>query len=158
MLSALQDSVESIKKGLVQYGANLQSVEHLQRRNLLTTPFDSDVSHSALQSASHVINEADTISSLKSTAPLYEEVQEELEESKSFAIPYVDPNYPGEPCTRILFGLDLDEQAQMALDFEGRIPAILHYLMDGIARRKVDEPDIYVCSFCSLTEEAELVT
>lgn len=29
MLGALQDSVESIKKALEQYGANLKSAEHL---------------------------------------------------------------------------------------------------------------------------------
>ena len=114
---------------------------------ILIRPFDSDVSHSALQSASHTINEANTISSLKSTAPLYEQVQEELEELKSSPMPYVDPNYPGEPCKRILFGLDLDEQAEMSIDVEGGIAMILHYLMDDIARRGVDEPDIYVRSF-----------
>lgn len=108
------------------------------------------MSHSALQSASHTINEANTISSLKSTAPLYEQVQEELEESKSCSIPYVDPNFPGEPCKRILFGLDLDEQAEMSIDLEGGIPVILHYLMGDIARRGVDEPDIYVRSFVLL--------
>jgi len=150
MLSALQDSVEWIKKGLAQYGANLKSAEHLRRRYLLTKIFDSDVSHSALQSASHIINDADTISSLKSTAPLYEQVQEDLEKSKSLSIRYVDPNYPEEPCSRILFGLELDEQALMALDLEGGIPAILHHLMDDIARRGVDEPNIYVRSFCFL--------
>lgn len=147
MLSALQDSVEWIKKGLAQYGGNLKSAEHPQRRYLLTWSFNSDVSHSALQSASHIINEADAISSLKSTAPLYEQVQEELEESKSYSIPYVDPNYPGEPCNRILFGLELDGQAEMAFDLEGGIPVILHYLMDDIARRGVDEPNVYVRSF-----------
>src|SRR5258708_2160439 len=114
MLNALQDSVEWIKKGLAQYGANLKSAKPLQRRHLLTQPFNSDVSHSALESASHIINEADTISSLKSTAPLYEQVQEGLEESRSYSIPYVDPNYPEEPCNRILFGLELDSQAEMA--------------------------------------------
>jgi hypothetical protein len=108
------------------------------------------VSHSALQSASHIINEANMISSLKSTAPLYEEVQEELEDSKSYSIPYVDPNYPGEPCKRILFGLDLDEQAKMGFDMEGGIPAILHYLMEDIATRGVDEPNVYVRKFGSL--------
>lgn len=105
------------------------------------------MSHSAVEAASHTINEANTISSLKSTAPLYEQVQEELEESKSYSIPYVDPNYPGESCKRILFGVDLDEQAEMGADLEGGIPVILHYLMDDIARRGVDEPDIYVRSF-----------
>jgi hypothetical protein len=150
MLSALQDSVESIKTGLAQYGANLKSVKHLRRCHLLTNPFDSDVSHSALQSASHTINEADTISSLKSTAPLYEQVQEELENLKSYCIPYVDPNYPGKPCTRILFGLDLDEQAEMGLDMEGGIPMILHYLTEDITTRGVGEPDVYVRSFYSL--------
>lgn len=107
------------------------------------------MSHSALQSASHTINEANKISSLKSTAPLYEQVQEELEESESYSIPYVDPNYPGEPCKRILFGLDLDEQAEMSRDLEGGIPVVLHYLIDDIAGRKVDEPDIYVRNTCS---------
>ena len=108
------------------------------------------MSHSALQAASHIINEADTISSLKSTAPLYEQVQEELEDSKSYSIPYVDPNYPGEPCKRTLFGLDLDEQAEMGFDMEGGIPATLHYLMEDIATRGVDEPNIYVRTFHAL--------
>jgi len=108
------------------------------------------VSHSAVESASHTINEANTISSLKSTAPLYEQVQEELAESKSYSTPYVDPNYPGEPCKRTLFGLDLDEQAETSSDLEGGVPAILIYLMDDIAKRGVDEPDIYVRSFIYL--------
>jgi hypothetical protein len=150
MLSALQDSVESIKKGLAQYGANLTSAQRLSHRHLLIRPLNSDVSHSALESASHTINEANTISSLKSTAPLYEQVQEELEESKPYSTPFIDPSYPGEPCKRILFGLDLDEQAEMSADLEDGIPMILNYLMDDIARRGVDEPDIYVRGFVLL--------
>lgn len=62
----------------------------------------------------------------------------------------MDPNYPGEPCNRILFGLELDGQAELAFDLEGGIPVILHYLMEDIATRGVDEPNIYVRGFSSL--------
>ena len=70
----------------------------------------------------------------------------------------MDPNYPGEPCNRILFGLELDGQAELAFDLEGGIPVILHYLMEDIATRGVDEPNIYVRGFSSLLEVAETLT